>query len=169
MIGHNSMKTKLNIEFHNMLSTFTVISYSQSLMVLWLCSLNLLLWSHQANGSPAVEAVYQSVSCRQEVCRNTEDSLQLMNAYGHISDRVLKVVKNLVQYIASQSVISLFMYGYNICVLHWHNCTPYCTFVHLLCQNSLCCESLPVTVQYLCTHMLRPTHGEQRDFFTEEM
>ncbi len=90
----------------------------------------------------------------QAGCRNTDDSLQLINACGHVSDRVLKVVKNLVHYIASDSVISLFMCSYNICALlgHLHNFMPYSTFVYLLCQNSVRCESLPVTVRYLCTH-----------------
>lgn len=116
-------------------------------------------------------AVYPSVSCRQEVCRNTDDLLQLINACGHVSDRALKVVKNLVHYIARHSVVFIcFMWGYNICVLLWniHNFSPYCTFVCLLCQT------LRVVNHYLsvcatCVHMLKPTHGEQRDFFTDEM
>lgn len=39
--------------------------------------------------------------------------------------------------------------------------------VHLFIRfvKTACCESLPVIVRYL----FKPTHGEQRDFFTDEV
>lgn len=53
--------------------------------------------------------MHWSVSRREEVCLDTDDSLQLINACGQVSDRPLAVVKNLVHYIASHSVMYLFM------------------------------------------------------------
>lgn len=114
--------------------------------------------------------VSECESCRQEVCRNTDDSLELINACGHVSEGVLKVVKNLVHYIASHSVISLFIVPLQHVCRYGTSIIPHHIVLLFICSvKTLCVVNHYLSLCDTCVHMRKPTHGEQRDFVTDEM
>lgn len=103
-------------------------------------------------------AVYLSVSCRQEVRRNTDDLLQLINVCVHVSDRVQNVVKNLVHYNARHFFI--YVQLQHMCAVMAPPYLAYSILLFICSVKTLCVVHFAV----LCVHTLKPTHGEQRDF-----
>lgn len=83
-------------------------------------------------------------------------------------DRVLKVVKNLVHYIASHFVI--YVQLRHVCAVNGTSITSrHIVLLFIRFVKTLCVVNHYLSPSDTCVHMLKPTHGEQRDFFTDEM
>lgn len=103
--------------------------------------------------------------------QNTDESFQLIHFCSPVSNVSLKLVKNLVHYVASHSGIYVFVYRYSIYICR--NGTLI-TSHHIVLVFVFFVKTLIVVNHYLslcdtCVPMLKPTHGKQRDFVTDEM